>query len=60
MSMVAADLNMNPSEIHAAIKHLQQSRLLHGPEMQEKPSLSALEDFLLHAVKYAFPQNTAR
>lgn len=55
MSIVAADLNMSPSEIHAAIKRLQQARLLHGPEMQEKPNLSALEEFLLHGVKYAFP-----
>ena len=55
MSMVAADLNMSPSEIHAAIKRLQQARLLHGPEMQEKPNLSALEEFLVHGVKYAFP-----
>jgi DNA-binding Lrp family transcriptional regulator len=43
MSMIAADLNMSPSEIHAAIKRLQQARLLHGPEMQEKPNLSALD-----------------
>ena len=55
MSMVAADLNMSPSEIHAAIKRLQQARLLHGPELQEKPNISALEEFLLHGAKYAFP-----
>ena len=55
MSMIAADRSMSPSEIHAAIKRLRQARLLHGPEMQEKPDLSALEEFLLHGVKYAFP-----
>src|ERR1700751_2004387 len=55
MSKIAADLNMSPSEIHAAIKRLLQARLLHGPEMQERPNLSALEEFLLHGVKYAFP-----
>ena len=55
MSVIAADLNMSPSEIHAAIKRLQQARLLHGPEMREKPNLSALEEFLLHGLKYAFP-----
>ena len=55
MSTVAADLNMSPSEIHAAIKRLQQARLLHGPEMQEKPNLAAIEEFLVHGVKYAFP-----
>src|SRR5215471_13447485 len=55
MSIIAADLNMSPSEIHAAIKRLQQARLLHGPELEDKPNLSALEEFLLHGVKYAFP-----
>lgn len=55
MSMVAADLSMSPSEIHAGIKRLQQARLLHGTEMLDKPNLSALEEFLLHGVKYAFP-----
>ena len=55
ISVVAADLNMSPSEIHAALKRLQQARLLHASEMQEKPNLSALEEFLLHGVKYAFP-----
>ncbi len=55
MSVIGADLNMSPSEVHAAIKRLQQARLLHGPEMEDKPNLSALEEFLLHGVKYAFP-----
>lgn len=44
-----------PPEIHAAIKLLQQAGLLHDPEMEDKPNLSALEEFLLHGVKYAFP-----
>lgn len=55
MSAIAADLKMSPSEIHAAIKRLQQARLLHGPDMEDKPNVSALEEFLLHGVKYAFP-----
>lgn len=55
MSIVAADLNMSSSEVHAAIKRLQQARLLHGPEMEDKPNVSSLEEFLLHGVKYAFP-----
>jgi DNA-binding Lrp family transcriptional regulator len=55
MSIIAADLHMSPSEVHAAIKRLQQARLLHGPEMEDKPNLSALEEFLSHGVKYAFP-----
>ena len=48
MSIVAADLGMSSSEVHAAIKHLQQARLLHGPEMEDKPNFSSLEEFLLH------------
>jgi DNA-binding Lrp family transcriptional regulator len=55
ISVVAAELNMSPSEVHAAIKRLQKARLLHGAEMGERPNLSALEEFLLHGVKYAFP-----
>jgi DNA-binding Lrp family transcriptional regulator len=55
MSVIAADLGLSPSEVHAALKRLQQARLLHGPEMQDKPNLAALEEFLLHGLKYAFP-----
>jgi len=35
ISVIAADLKMSPSEVHAAIKRLQQARLLHGPEMED-------------------------
>jgi hypothetical protein len=55
ISIVAADLKMSPSEVHAAIQRLRQARLLHGPEMEDKPNVSGLEEFLLHGVKYAFP-----
>lgn len=54
-AVMAAELSMSQSEIHAAVKRLKNSRLLHGSEMNEKPNLSALEEFLLHGVKYAFP-----
>jgi len=55
MSVIAADLNMSRSEIHAALKRLQQTRLLHGPERREKPNLSAFEEFFLDGLKYVFP-----
>jgi DNA-binding Lrp family transcriptional regulator len=55
ISVIASDLKMSPSEVHAGIKRLQQARLLHGPEMEDKPNFSGLEEFLLHGVKYAFP-----
>lgn len=55
MSIMANDLGLSPSEVHGAIKRLQRSRLLQGSEMKDKPNISALEEFLLHGMKYAFP-----
>jgi DNA-binding Lrp family transcriptional regulator len=55
ISIIAGELKMSPSEVHAAIKRLQEARLLHGPELENKPNLSGLKEFLLHGVKYAFP-----
>lgn len=55
MSVIAADLGVSPSEVHAAFQRLKQSGLLHGPEMQDRPNFSALEEFLLHGLKYTFP-----
>ena len=53
--VIATELKMSASEIHSAVQRLKNSRLLHGLEMNEKPNLSALEEFLIHGVKYAFP-----
>lgn len=55
ISVVASDLALSPSEVHGALKRLQRARLVHGSEMRDKPNLSALEEFLLHGLKYAFP-----
>jgi hypothetical protein len=46
---------VTPSEVHGALRRLHQSRLSHGSERQAQPNLSALEEFLLHGLKYAFP-----
>ena len=54
-SIIATELGMSPSEIHSAVKRLQRSHLLHGSEMGEQPNLSALEEFLIHGIKYSFP-----
>ena len=45
---------MSPSEVHAAFKRLRQARLMHGKELGNKPNVPALEEFLLHGLKYAF------
>src|SRR3989442_9765987 len=54
-AQIAKDLVMSPSEVHAAVKRAEAARLLHGPEMSNRPNVSALEEFLLHGIKYAFP-----
>src|SRR6267154_2370898 len=55
MSIIANDLSLSPSEVHAAIGRLRASRLLHGPKLKDRPNISALEEFLVHGLKYAFP-----
>lgn len=54
-SNMADELFMSQSEVHSAVKRLQQSRLIHGAEMDERPNLTAIEEFLIHGVKYVFP-----
>jgi len=54
-SQLALDLAMSPSEAHASVKRLQASGLLHGPALQDRPNITALEEFLLHGLKYSFP-----
>ena len=55
ISIIGNDLRLSPSEVHGAIGRLRASRLLHGPALQERPNISALEEFLIHGLKYAFP-----
>lgn len=54
-AQIAADLLMSSSEVHAAVQRAVASGLLHGPGLENRPNLSALEEFLLHGVKYVFP-----
>ncbi|MGI9067640.1 MAG: hypothetical protein ACR2HX_14735 [Pyrinomonadaceae bacterium] len=54
-AQIAADLAMSQSEVHGAVKRAQAAHLLHGSEMNDRPNLSAIEEFLIHGVKYAFP-----
>jgi hypothetical protein len=53
MAQMAADLGLSPSQVHASLKRLERSRLI-TPSTNE-PQLRAVEEFLLHGVKYAFP-----
>lgn len=54
-SQIAKELCLSVSEVHAAVKRSQAAHLLHGPELGDRPNAKALEEFLVHGVKYAFP-----
>lgn len=54
-SRLAADLAMSPSEVHASVKRARASGLLHGAALEERPNMAALEDFLVHGLRYVFP-----
>jgi len=54
-SQIANELCLSVSEVHAAVKRAHAAHLLHGPELCDRPNSKALEEFLVHGVKYAFP-----
>ncbi len=54
-SQLALELVMSPSEVHACVKRAQSSHLLHGPGLENRPNIAALEEFLVHGLKYVFP-----
>lgn len=52
---LAEGLAMSQSEVHASVRRAQAAKLVHGSEMRHRPIFAALEEFLVHGVKYAFP-----
>jgi len=54
-SHLALELVMSPSEVHASVKRAQASGLIHGPKLDNRPNIVALEEFLAHGLKYVFP-----
>ena len=46
---------MSPSEVRANVRRARASGLLHGPDFENRPNISALEEFLTHGLKYVFP-----
>jgi hypothetical protein len=54
-AQLANDLFMSPSEVHASIRRARAARLIHGPELGDRPNVQALEEFLIHGIRYAFP-----
>lgn len=53
IALVAGDLALSPSQVHACLKRLERSRLI-DPQTS-RPLLKAVEEFLIHGVKYTFP-----
>jgi hypothetical protein len=53
IAQVAGDLALSPSQVHASLKRLGRSRLIDA--QTSRPLLKAVEEFLIHGVKYAFP-----
>jgi hypothetical protein len=54
-AQIAKDIMMSASEVHGAMKRAKAARLLHQSAMGDRLNISALEEFLIHGVKYAFP-----
>jgi hypothetical protein len=52
---LASELHLYPSEVYASIKRARASHLVQGPEMKDRLNRSALLEFLLHGIRYAFP-----
>lgn len=52
---LALELGMSASEVHGAVKRLRAARLMLADEGgAPQPAFKALEEFLLHGVRYAF------
>jgi hypothetical protein len=54
-SHLAIELVMSASEVHASVKRARASGLLHGPDLENRPNIGALEEFLVRGLKYVFP-----
>ncbi len=55
---LANELHLYPSEVYASVKRARASHLVQSPELFDRLNRSALLEFLLHGVRYAFPAET--
>lgn len=51
--VLAHELSMSASEVHAGVRRAIAARLIDAS--RQRPILGALEEFLVHGVRYAFP-----
>jgi len=52
-SFLGRELSMSPSEVHSGLRRAVAARLM--DEQRRRPVRKALEEFLIHGVKYAYP-----
>src|SRR5688572_22409525 len=55
MAQMGTDLKISSSEVHAALKRLALARLVSSDADGNRPLPDAVEEFLIHGFKYAFP-----
>ena len=55
MAVLASDLGLSSSQVHASLKRLEKSRLVAGSADGGRPIVHAVEEFLLYGLKYVFP-----
>lgn len=55
LAQIATELSISASEVHAALRRLVLSCLVSNDAEGNRPLLQAVEEFLVHGVKYAFP-----
>lgn len=55
MAHMGVELSISASEIHAALKRLSLCHLVSNNADGNRPLIEAVEEFLVHGVKYAFP-----
>jgi len=52
---IAVELQMSPSQAHAAAKRALKAQLAVDDGGKVKPAIKPLEEFLFHGIRYAFP-----
>jgi hypothetical protein len=54
-AQIGKELFLSASEVHASVQRAKGALLLGGAVLNETPNKPALEEFLIHGLKYAFP-----
>jgi hypothetical protein len=55
MAQMSVDLSISSSEVHAALRRLALARLVSSGPEGNRPLVEAVQEFLVHGLKYVFP-----